>query len=243
MRLAVVSDIHGNLPALEAVVRDFRTRGADAVVNLGDCLSGPLLALETAQFLMAQNWLTVRGNHDRLMAGPGPWGPSDGFARARLTDRELAWLAALPATAAFSPEVWLCHGTPGSDLECFLETPEPGRSRAATAREVDGRLGRVAAPVVLCGHTHVPRAARAGRGQLVVNPGSVGVPALEGQNPFPYLVETGSPDARYAMLEWRNGAWIPELIAVPYGHNAMADLAQANGRPDWACALRSGYMG
>jgi predicted phosphodiesterase len=49
MRLAVVSDIHGNLPALEAVVRDFRSRGADAVVNLGDSLSGPLLPLETAR--------------------------------------------------------------------------------------------------------------------------------------------------------------------------------------------------
>jgi len=52
MRIAVVSDIHGNLPALEAVVCDFTRRGVDAVVNLGDNVSGPLLPLETAQFLM-----------------------------------------------------------------------------------------------------------------------------------------------------------------------------------------------
>ena len=57
MRIAVVSDIHGNLPALQAVVRDCQRRGVDTVFNLGDSLSGPLLPLQTAQFLMAQDWL------------------------------------------------------------------------------------------------------------------------------------------------------------------------------------------
>jgi len=52
MRIAVISDIHGNLPALKAFVRDIKRRGVDAVVNLGDSLSGPLLPLETAQFLI-----------------------------------------------------------------------------------------------------------------------------------------------------------------------------------------------
>jgi predicted phosphodiesterase len=65
MRIAVVSDIHGNLPALEAVVADIARRGVDAVVNLGDSLSGPLLPLETAQFLMAQSWTHLAGNHER----------------------------------------------------------------------------------------------------------------------------------------------------------------------------------
>jgi predicted phosphodiesterase len=242
MRIAVVSDIHGNLPALEAVVRDLRARGVDTVVNLGDCVSGPLLARETAQFLMAQGWPTIAGNHERQMLGPGPWGPSDAFARTRLGAAEWAWLAALPPTLRLLPEVFLCHGTPHSDLDELLETVDPVRPRAATAQEIDARLGPIDAPVVLCGHTHVPRAVRSGAGQLVVNPGSVGLQALEGQNPYPHLVETGSPDARYAILEQRDGAWIPALISVPYGHQAMADLARANGRPDWAHALRHGYM-
>ena len=242
MRIAVVSDIHGNLPALEAVIRDFRARGVDAVVNLGDCLSGPLMAQETAQCLMAGDWLTIAGNHERQMLGPEPWGPSDRAARAQLSAAQWAWLAALPPTAPFSAEVWLCHGTPDSDLDCFLETPEPGRCRPASAGEVEARLGRVAAPVVLCGHTHLPRAVRSRSGQLIVNPGSVGLQALEAQHPFPFVVETGSPDARYAILERRPGGWVPSLIAVPYGHQAMAGLAAARDRPDWACALRSGYM-
>jgi predicted phosphodiesterase len=65
MRLAIVSDIHGNFKALEAVVQDIERRSVDAVINLGDSLSGPLMPKETAQFLMAQNWTHLAGNHER----------------------------------------------------------------------------------------------------------------------------------------------------------------------------------
>lgn len=64
MRIAVLSDIHGNLGSLQAVVDDFAGRAVDAVVNLGDSLSGPLLPRETAGFLMAQDWVQLRGNHE-----------------------------------------------------------------------------------------------------------------------------------------------------------------------------------
>ena len=65
MRIALVSDVHGNLLALEAVAADIKRRGADLVVNIGDSLSGPLRPLETAQFLMAQDWINLAGNHER----------------------------------------------------------------------------------------------------------------------------------------------------------------------------------
>ena len=244
VRIAVLSDIHGNLPALEAVLRDLRDRGADAVVNLGDSLSGPLLPAETAQCLMALGWPTIAGNHERqlLTQGPGQWGPSDAYAHSRLSPAELDWIRAQPPTLAFSADVFMCHGTPDSDLDSLLEIIEPAGIRSATAREVDARLGGARAPVVLCGHTHVPRSVRAGSGQLIVNPGSVGLPALETTVPFPVLVETGSPDARYAIIQACAGGWVAELISVPYAHRAMAELARSRNRPDWACALSSGYM-
>ena len=59
MRIAVLADIHGNLPALEAVVADLQNRRADQIVNLGDCVSGPLWRKETAELLMALDWPTV----------------------------------------------------------------------------------------------------------------------------------------------------------------------------------------
>jgi predicted phosphodiesterase len=248
MRIAVVSDIHGNLPALEAVVRDFTRRGVDLVVNLGDSVSGPLLPRETAQFLMARaaddGWVHLAGNHERqiLTQGPNERGPSDEYAHAQLDPQALTWLAGLRPSAALSPEVFLCHGTPTSDVEYFLETVTPGQVRAASGSEIDARLGAVDAALVVCGHTHVPRCARSARGQLIVNPGSVGLPAYDSLHPHPHVVENGSPDARYAIVEKIGGAWLPSLIAVPYRHGEMVALAHARQRPDWTCALATGYM-
>ncbi|MDB5892952.1 MAG: metallophosphoesterase, partial [Rhodoferax sp.] len=79
MRIAVVSDIHGNLPALQAVAADIARRGVDQVVNLGDSLSGPLMPLATARDLMARDWVHLAGNHERqlLNARVGTLGASD----------------------------------------------------------------------------------------------------------------------------------------------------------------------
>ena len=244
MRIAILADIHGNLPALEAVVRDLERRGADAVVNVGDSLSGPLLPRATAAFLMARDWVHVAGNHERQMLTdpPDELGPSDAYALTQLGERELGWMASLPATSSLGDDVLLCHGSPRSDSEYLLETVEPTGVRMATASEVTDRLGGVTTPVVACGHTHVPRVVHAASGQLVVNPGSVGVQGFTDTVPFPHAIETGSPDARYALLERMGEAWSVALITVPYDHRPMARLARERQRPDWERALLSGYL-
>lgn len=244
MRIAVVSDIHGNLAALLAVVEDFTRRGADAVVNLGDSLSGPLLPAETARFLMAQDWVQLRGNHERqLLAAPAADDdPSDIHARRRLDAAARAWIAALPHCRAYGDEIFLCHGTPARDSEFFLESLAPGHLRAASAAEVARRLGDVAAAVVICGHSHVPRIMRSAHGQLLVNPGSVGQPAWDDEQPHYHAVENGAPDARYAVVEKRDGSWNAQLLAVPYDHEAMAALALEHQRPDWTHILRFGFV-
>jgi putative phosphoesterase len=241
MRIAIVSDIHGNLPALEAVLRDVARRGVDRVVNLGDSLSGPLMVRETAQFLMAQDWVQLAGNHERQVLAGAP-GASDAYARSQLGAAELAWMATLKPSLWLSEDVLLCHGTPDSDITYFLESVEPGGMRLATGAEVDLRLGDVRADLVACGHTHLPRSVRASNGTLIVNPGSVGLPAYDDDHPVFHQVQNGSPDARYAIVEQVGGEWLSTLIAVPYDFRAMAELAARNGRPDWARALLTGYM-
>ncbi|HEY0622528.1 metallophosphoesterase family protein [Sphingomonas sp.] len=96
--LAVLSDIHGNLPALEAVIADARAAGATGFANLGDSLSGPLWPAETADLLMREDWPTIAGNHERqlLTHTPERMNASDRFARQCLSDAHLAWLAAQP---------------------------------------------------------------------------------------------------------------------------------------------------
>jgi len=239
MRIAVLSDIHGNLAALEAVVADFKRRGVDAVVNLGDSLSGPLLPKETAQYLMAQDWLQLAGNHERQVLQLSPKaGASDRYAHAQLGAAELAWMAGLQHTQAFNDEALLCHGVPGCDSVTLLQTAE----RHATAAEVEQRLGGCDAALLLCGHSHVARSVRNARGGLIVNPGSVGQPAYEDDYPYPHVVESGSPDARYAIVERGNQGWQAQLIHVPYPYQQMAQLARLRARPDWERALLSGYM-
>lgn len=245
MRLAVVSDIHGNLPALEAVMADCKRHGADQVINLGDCLSGPLLSLETAQFLMEQDWVHLAGNHDHQILAYGTPGCTDvdEVAYEQLGARELAWLRALPAIKlAWRSGILLCHGTPSSDLEYFLETVEPAGARMATRQEVEARLGATQAKLILCGHTHMPRAVRTSSGQLIVNPGSVGLPAFDDATPYPHVIQVGSPDAHYALLDRVRGEWVASLIAVPYDYRPMVKLAQSRHFYDWAHALETGYV-
>ena len=90
MRLALVSDIHGNLAALEAVIADLENRQIDQVVNLGDTLSGPLLPAETAQRLQKLAWLHVAGNHERqvLCLPLERQSASDAFTSGQLSQAE-----------------------------------------------------------------------------------------------------------------------------------------------------------
>ena len=244
IRVALVADIHGNLAALEAVAADIRRRGVDRILNLGDNLSGPLLPRETAQFLMEEDWISLAGNHERqlLTEGPGERCASDEYAYSQLTSSELKWLGSLPAKARLSPGIFGCHGTPTKDSEYLLESIERSRLRPASGAEIETRLGEERYSLIACGHSHTPRTVRTSRGQLIVNPGSVGLPAYDDVLPVPHIVETGSPDAHYAIVEKSKDAWIASLISVPYNFKPMAALAKRRGRPEWEHALLTGYM-
>jgi predicted phosphodiesterase len=256
MKLAVVSDIHGNLPALAAVLADVARERVSAIVNLGDVLSGPLWPAETAERLMTLEWPTIAGNHERqlLAEDRATRGRTDAFTFARLGPAHLAWLASLPKTRWIGRTVFCCHGTPDSDLDYWLETvtPDFGQSggrgvRRASAVEALQRLGDNAgiasAELLLCGHTHVPRTLRLGDGRLVVNAGSVGLPAYDDVRPHLHYVENGSPHARYALVERGVHGWSVQHRLIAYDWQRAAQQALANGRPDWADALASGWVG
>lgn len=242
MRIAILSDIHGNIAALDAVLADVDGRGVDAIVNLGDILSGPLFPCETADRLMALDLPTIRGNHERqlLTQHSGRMGASDRYTHAVLQPRHRDWIASLPDSLWLADDVLMVHGAPGDDLCYWLETLDPAGLRPATAREVEARAGGVAAPLILCGHTHIPRIHRRPGGGMIVNPGSVGLPAYADDHPFPHKVETGSPHARYAIAERTADGWTAEPIAIRYDWDAAAHTAEAHGRADWAAALRTG---
>lgn len=243
-RIAILSDVHGNLAALEAVIADARRREVTRIVNLGDSLSGPLLPLETARYLMAQDWLQLAGNHERqlLEFAEKGGGPSDAYAHAQLTPEVFAWLRTLRPAQALDDEVFLCHGSPRSDVEYFLDSVEGEGTRKATDAELAERCPLAWPQLIACGHTHIPRTTNSPRGQLLVNPGSVGLQAYEDDSPWYHRVEVGDAYARYATIEKRGGFWHAQIHPVPYDAESMARLAERNGRPDWAQALRTGTL-
>jgi diadenosine tetraphosphatase ApaH/serine/threonine PP2A family protein phosphatase len=255
VKLGVVTDIHGNLPALQAVVADGQALGVRRWVNLGDIVSGPLWPAETADWLMARGWPTIAGNHERqvLTFARGKMSGTDRHTAERLTPRQRDWLAALPRTMDAAPGLHCVHGSPDSDLVYLLETvaPEaPGGIREATDDEVAARLRSLPAvadgealTLLLCGHTHLPRDRTLGGGLRIVNPGSVGLPAYDDDHPHPHVVENGSPQARYAVVEKRPAGWQVDLRAVAYDAETAARQAESHGRGDWADALRSGRVG
>lgn len=232
---AVIADVHGNRWALDAVVDDARRHGATRFVNLGDCVHGPLDPRGTLERLVELQAATVRGNQDIVDGSE-----TGRFVRDRLEPAQLDWLAGLPPTLRLDG-LLLCHGTPVSDTEYLLEEVGEQGARHRAPAAVERALAGVDADVVLCAHTHVPRALALRRGRLLVlNPGSVGLPAYDDDRPHPHVMESGSPHARYALLERRDGGWRSELRAIEYPWHRAASAARERGREDWAVALETG---
>lgn len=242
MRIAVVADIHGNLDALEAVIADMAGQAPDLVVNLGDTVSGPLDAAATADRLVALGWLTVRGNHDRHVASlpRDAMGRSDRAAFDQLTPAHRQWLGALPATATPIEDVFACHGRPDTDLEYLTEVVVGPHLELASTKQITDWLGSVDADVILCGHSHRPRLVRLPAGQMVLNPGSVGLQAYEDDEPWRHRMELGSPHARYALMDRTAAGWTFAHRMVAYDWRAAASKAERAGRLAWATALRTG---
>jgi diadenosine tetraphosphatase ApaH/serine/threonine PP2A family protein phosphatase len=245
MRFAAIADVHGNYLALEAVIADIRAQGIDEIVDLGDMASGPLDARRTMDILMALDAVHIRGNHDRWLIDrpPEQMGSWDRPAHAQLDERHLDWIRALPATRVFRDQVFLCHGTPADDNIYWLETVlSDGTVRMSPIEAIEPAAIGITQSLILCAHTHIARAVRLSDGRLIVNPGSVGSPGYRDIHPSPHVVEAGTPDARYAILELVDGAWRVTFRHVPYDHDTMAALARRNGHPELASALATGWM-
>jgi predicted phosphodiesterase len=246
MRIAVISDIHGNHLALEAVLEDIRAHGIKQILNLGDHFGGPLEAGKTADILMKQTgMISILGNHDRFLLelpfeALGNW---DQPAYQQLSERHLAWTAALPATAMFDDRVFMCHGTPHSDSVQWLDRQSPRvGTHMSSLSEIEQEARGIAAPLMLCGHTHVPRIVRLSDGRQVLNPGSVGCPGFKDTRAEPYSMHTGHVNAAYAIVEEGSHGWSFTFRQIPYDNLAMAEIARSKGDVDWANALTGGWI-
>ena len=169
MRVAAISDIHGNLPALDAVLADIEREGIEEIVVAGDTVSGPW-PLEVFERVLAADASIVRGNADRLVLEEGE-GDLGAWSAEQLGDR-LEVVGRWPLTRELEVEglgrVLVCHATPESDEVVY--------TRATPDEEVSALFLGVDADMVVCGHTHIQYERRLPSGLRIVNPGSVGLP-------------------------------------------------------------------
>jgi len=216
--LAVLYDIHGNLPALEAVLADAHAQGAGRFLLGGDYAAfGAWPAQTVARLDDLQDATWIRGNWDRWQVDPSSMPDNDvvqGAARAvlaELDERTVARLGALAPTVS-SDETLFCHASPASDMESFA--PEDGADDAEL-------LAGVVEPRVVFGHTHLQFARVSDSGIELVNPGSVGLP-LDGDTRAAYALL--HPDGRV------------ELRRVDYDHVHAVAALRERGEP-WADAI------
>lgn len=235
----VLSDIHGNLAALEAVWRDISRRPFDALFCLGDVAAFGPAPDECITFLrdVVQPTATIAGNTDRYLVQRS-WerAPDDepqralAWAHGRLSDGGRAWLAALPATHRATlggVDVELVHGAPGND-ELGIGPAYAG-ARVAAAQSFDHD---VVAPlfaqhgpgITFCGHTHIPWRVQFGA-RRVINVGSVGYPF------------DGDSRAAYARVVVADGDLQEyECRRVSYNTDGVVAAVEASAMP-WAATL------
>lgn len=224
MKVAVISDIHGNFQALESVLTDIQKNKCNQIFCLGDlAMAGPQ-PRTVLDYIMnrCQDWVIIKGNTDKMitefdlkmydkMQKKFPV-----MANALLDDVDIIeqdkkdFLASLPEQKSIMVEgvsVLLVHGSPRKINEDIL----PGMKISEVQEIIDG----VNEELILCGHTHVPCGYQTLTKQTVVNVGSVGRPM------------TGVPKANYAIFDFENGTFSVEHRVVDYDYNLAASLIRA----------------
>jgi putative phosphoesterase len=219
VRVAALYDVHGNLPALEAVLAEVDRERVDAIVCGGDVVWGPLPA-ECLERLRAAGAGFVRGNADRdVVSGDDE---IDRYAAGRLTDAHRAFVASWPLSLELEVDdlgrVLFCHATPRSDDEILTrDTPDEAVAQALAGVEVD---------LVVVGHTHLQFDRRVAGAPRLVNAGSVGMPY------------EGDADARWLLL----GPEI-EFRRTRYDVEPAIDTILATGMPQVERIVESALRG
>ena len=217
MRIAVISDIHANLTALDAVVAEIRLSGVDAVVCLGDITTLGPHPRTCLQIIRELDCRCIMGNHDAFMVDPGLlYTYTDSpmiadlvaWARDRLSQEDLDFIRTFDHRIELAPDPsarWLFfHGTPEDYMADILSE--------TTAAQLEDWLGKETPELMGCGHTHI-QMLRQHRGSLILNPGSVGLPFREyvgGRRP--QLLD----HAEYALVSKKGGDLNINLKRIQY---------------------------
>lgn len=234
MRLLVMADIHGNLPALEAVLEDVEPEQFDGVLVAGDLVIGVQPA-ETIRLIQSLGATVIRGNHENYLlryhhgTAPETWDTCQQWASMRwnyhqLDQELLAYLRDLPEQQVIqmpgTSAILMVHGSPRNPAEYLNPDHEPESVQVIAADLQES--------IMVCGHSHVPWVRRHGH-RVLLNPGAV-------SNPL-----NGHVGAQYAVLTWTHQQWQVEHRAIPYDLDRLRKIFRQTGFLDYGGALARAF--
>ena len=235
MRFAVMADIHGNLPALEATLEDMRQFSVDGVIVAGDLVVGPQ-PVETIRLIRSLGDWVIRGNNENYLlryqddSAPEAWRTSRQWGLTRWNYDQLdcesrAYLKALPEQQIIDldglPAIRVVHGSPRHLSEQLHPERDPGPLYES--------LEMIEEPVMICGHTHKSWKYEYGY-QLALNPGAIGCPL------------DGFIGAQYALLTWHADHWEVQHRYVPYEIDRIRAVFYTNGSMEYGGAFARAYL-
>lgn len=241
MNVAVLSDIHGNKDALKAVLDDIQQRNIVSIYNLGDILYGSLFRLETYDLLKGMDIKSVSGNCDRILLQASSDNLTAQYVIDMLENEHKNWLNNLPFSIQ-TEDFYFCHASPKSDEQYLLHDITLNDAILKQPQDIMNLVKEIPQNIIFCGHSHLSDIVYLPNGKVIVNPGSVGLPAYEEEEPFYYKMESGTPFANYTIVEKRDGRWIFEQINITYDVTDAIKQSEKLNRPDWACALKFGHV-
>lgn len=234
MRIAIFSDVHGNLTGLEAVLDDISGRAVDEIVFAGDlCLVGPR-PRNCLRRVLESDIHSIYGNTDDWILGrqqpPLPLAALSEWTLAQLSEGERAWLEALPFSHRISPtgrtedDLLVVHANPQDVNQLIFPPEEEQLMRYGRVRQKDDQLDDLLAgtetAVLAFGHLHIPSERRCGQ-MRVINISSVSMPG------------DGDPRAKYGIFNWNGKAWSFERRVVAYETAAEVDAYRQARPPGW----------
>ncbi len=240
-RIAIISDIHGNSWALREVLQDIKTKNVDKTLNLGDSLYGPLDPKGTYNLLVENNIESISGNQDRIIIENiqlNSSSPTLEFVKKSINNDVINWLKSLPFDLIYK-DIYCCHGTPTCDSTALLEKINIDYVDIQTNEEITRTLSKIKESIVVCGHSHLPRMVQT-KNKIIINPGSIGLPAYKDELPVPHKMESLSTHAKYALIDISNNKINTKLISIEYDFEKAASVAEINNRNDWAKWIRNG---
>lgn len=242
---AVISDIHGNSLAFAAVLKDIKSRGIETIINLGDYFFGALEPEKVAEMMRANQMLCISGNTDReILLAVDTKFTKDGMDRVKadLSDRSIQWLRSLPNTSTCDGLFFVCHGTPESDDEYLLEKVTHRGVFVYNDEELIAKTAHIKERIILCGHSHVNRVIYLSNDKIILNPGSVGLPAYLGTGEHRFAMESMTPHAKYAIVTADGDDIGIEQVLCAYDWRKASESARKNGNEKWAQYLLRGRM-